>query len=156
MLTYKEYRDARQEEFNSLPIFFAFSRDQFRECMEERGLTENDTDKIYSLGSGGYYLRTDADVIREYFNKPDELSDLMKDYDFAKSAIYHEMCNHEYGINWQGDWDVMSCFGNVEYVDAADDLRQYWDALGWDDTQRRAYLDARRDYNKAAMENDWF
>ena len=146
MMTYQEYTDKRQKEFNELPVFFAFSNEQFREAMQERGLTEKDTDKVYSLGCGGYYLKSDSEIIRAYFSKPDELSELMKDYDFCKSAVYYEMCNHEYGINLEADWEVMSCFGKVKYTEAEDELQTYWDALDWDETQRKAYMDARTKY----------
>lgn len=154
-ITYEEYRDARQQEFNALPIFFAFSNDQFREGMEKLGLTENDTDKIYKLGYGGFYRKSDAPLIRAYADG-DRLDDLMQNYDFAKDAIYYEMCNHEYAINWQADFDVMSCFGNIEYTDSSDELEQYFDQLKWSNDQRRAYLDARREYYKAAEEHEWF
>lgn len=117
-MTYQEYKKARQDEFNNLPIFFAFSNEQFKRAMEERGLTENDVDKVYRFGgTGGFYLKKDADVIRNFMNKPDKLNEYMKNPEFAESAFYYEMGNHEYHINWQGDWDVCSCFGDCEYSD---------------------------------------
>lgn len=155
-MTYDEYREKEQAEFNALPVFFAFGKDQFEKAMAERGLTANDTDKIYRLGeTGGYYLKSDAKIIRDYFNKEDKLSQLMKDPEFAQSAFYHEMCNHEYGINWQRDWDVCSCFGSCEYSDeksGPDYLRE----IGYSDTTIDCYLAARKQYYKAALENDWF
>lgn len=156
-MNYTEYREQRQNEFSALPIFFAFGRQQFREQMEKRGLTEDDTDKIYQLGgTGGFYLRTDADKVRTYFNNPDPLDELMKDYDFAYDAIYCEMGNHEYHINpYQGNWDVCSCFGNVEYNEA-DDPNEYFEQLGWESQTIRAYRDARRAFLKAADENGWY
>ena len=72
-------------------------------------------------------------------------AELEQSYDYMKSAFLYEMYNHEYGINWQGDWDVLSCFGTVEYRDD-DGLTGYFDQLGFNDTQRRAYMDARRQY----------
>ncbi len=110
-MTYEEWKDTRQKEFNSLPIFFAFNNQQFKEAMEERGLTENDTDKIYKLGYGGFYLRTDAQKIRDFILMPNELPELMKDHNFAVSAFLYEMQNHEYAINrYQRDFDVCDCF----------------------------------------------
>ena len=29
-MTYEEYRNSRQQDFNSLPIFFAFGKEQFK------------------------------------------------------------------------------------------------------------------------------
>lgn len=151
-ITYKQYKDKRQAEFNALPIFFAFSNEQFKEQMEKRGLTENDTDKIYGLkGTGGFYLKKDADLIRAYFNKKDELPELMEDYEFAKSAFRYEMDNHEYAINWQGDWDVVSCFGNPKYSDTKDGI-DYLKECGYGDTQFRAYVSARKEHMEYASE----
>lgn len=141
-MKYQEYKEKRQKEFNALPIFWAFSEKQFAEAMEERGLTEDDTDQIYSLGMGGYYLRSDADVIREYFNRPDELRELMNEREFAESAFYYEMQNHEYPINWQGDWDVCNCFGSCEYEEGADGA-YYLRDMGYDDNVVFAYKRAR-------------
>lgn len=154
-MTYQEYKNKRQEEFNALPLFFAYGIDQFEAAMKARGLTADDTDKIYMLQSGCYYLRSDADVIRAYFKKPDPLRELMKDPDFAEDAFYYEMCNHEYGINWQGDWDVCSCFGNVEY-DSEKGCIDYLEELGYGREIQFAYCRARTRYNQDALDNDWF
>ena len=147
-MTYKEYKDARQAEFNELPIFWAFNNEQFKEGMEAHGLTENDTDKIYSFGHGGYYLKTDAPKIRAWVNAPDKLPELMQDFDFCEDAILTELYNHEYAINWQGDWDLFSCFGAVEYSDEKN-AGDYMLELGWNDTQTAAFNAAMVAYNKS-------
>lgn len=154
-MTYQEYTTQRQQEFNKLPIFFAFSNDQFREGMEKLGLTENDTDKIYKLGMGGFYRKADAHLVRAWV-EADRIDELMKDYEFCKSAVYYEMCNHEYSINWQADFDVMSCFAKIDYYDGLDELQNYWEQAGWNEEQCKAYLAARREYYRQAEENDWF
>lgn len=155
-MTYQEYKEKAQSRFNALPIKYAFGQDQFKRMMESWGLTENDTDKIYSIGCGGFFLRSDAEIIHEYFAEPDELPELMKDYDFAFDAIYYEMGNHEYHINnYQGNWDVCSCFGDVEYNDW-DDEEKYFDQLDWSETTRKAYRDAKSKFLYDAAENDWY
>jgi hypothetical protein len=165
-MKYKEWKDARQNEFNALPLFWAFGREQFKKAMEERGLTENDTDKLYRLGdSGAMYLKSDADKINAYFKAQEQkpkLADLMRDYDFAKDAIYYEMCNHEYAINYQRNWDVCNCFADEElpyYGDdyyGKDELNRYFDIMNWGDETRRAWKDAKAQYYKHAEENGWF
>lgn len=147
-MDYKQYKKARQDEFNALPIFWAFSDEQFEQALKERGLTLDDTDKITRVFLGGFCLKSDVQQIRDYYRKPDPLSDLMKDYDFARDAIRYEMGNHEYDYNLQADWDVCSCFGTVEYTEAPDELQRYFDELEWEPQTRRAYYDARRDYYK--------
>lgn len=78
--------------------------------------------------------------------------EMKQSYDYLKSGFKYEMYNHEYGINWQGDWDVLSCFGHVDYRDD-DGLTGYFDQLGFNETQRRAYLDARKEYYKETADN---
>lgn len=155
-MTYQEYRKEEQDAFNRLPIFWAFSDDQFEKAMSERGLSAEDTDKICRLSTGGFCLKTDLPIIKAHLEKPDPLPDLMKDFDFARDAIYYEMCNHEYGINWEGDYDVCSCFGRIEYDDSKTELFSYFKQLGWGEDTCRAYLIAQRDYFKAAEEGGWF
>lgn len=154
-MTYKEYTEKRQKEYNELPIFWAFSMDQFKEAMEERGLTVDDTDKVYCFGHGGYYLKKDSKIIRDFFNAPDQLKELMNDPAFAEDAFYYEMGNHEYHINWQADWDVCSCFGNPEYSEEADG-KDYLKELGYSDEVILAYYRARRRFLKDCDENDWY
>lgn len=152
-MTYKEFVDKRQSELNALPIFFAFSNEQFKTAMEERGLTVNDTDKIYKFGDiGGFYLRSDADKIREYFSRPDELKELMKDIKFAEDAFEYEMANYEYAINYQGDWDVCSCFGNCKY-DECKGYAQYLKNMGYSDEVIQAFRNAKMKHYKSMEEN---
>ena len=42
---YDEMRQRQQEEFNKLPIKFAYGNDQFKKMMQEFGLKENQTDE---------------------------------------------------------------------------------------------------------------
>lgn len=67
-------------------------------------------------------------------------------YEYLKNAFLREMYNHEYGINWQADYDTLSAFYNIQYHD--DDLQAYFDELNFNDTQKQAYLDARKQYYK--------
>lgn len=156
-MTYKEYREQRQSEFNNLPIFYAFSAEQFGEAMEKRGLTPNDTDKIYSLGMGGYYLKSDAEKVRAWFKTPDPIHELMENPAFAEDAFYYEMGNHEYHINhYQGDWDVCSCFGDCKWGGEEKTYAEYLKEMGYSDEVAAAFQRAKRKFYKDAMENDWF
>lgn len=154
-MTYEEYRKKSQKEFDELPLFFAFSDKQFGEEMEKRGLTIKDTDKVYRFGkTGGFYLKSDAQIIRDYMNKEDDLPALMKDYNFAVSAFEYEMRNHEYAINLQADWDVCSCFVHCKYDDAKSYI-DYFEEAGHSEWIE-AYAEARNNYYKMARENEWF
>lgn len=64
MNEYRKLRDRQQEEFNALPLGFAFNQKQFAEMMQGWGLDpEKDQDKIYSIGYGGYVQKKDADLL---------------------------------------------------------------------------------------------
>lgn len=74
---------------------------------------------------------------------------MCNDFEYNKSAFLYEMYNHEYGINWQADYDVLSCFGDIHFREAdGDDLPAYFDELQFTDTQRNAYMAARQKYFK--------
>ena len=79
---------------------------------------------------------------------------MSESYEYQRNAFYSEMANHEYQYNWQGDYDVLSAFGQIEYSDTENELEDYFEQLHFNDVQRRAYLDARRDYLKDANDND--
>ena len=94
-MTYAEYRKQEQAEFDALPIFLAFSDEQLERAMNERGLTLQNTDKIYRFGRNGFYLKTDDEIIKKFVNRPDRLRDLMENEPgFAEDAFYYEMENH--------------------------------------------------------------
>ena len=156
-MTYQEYKNNRQSEFNALPIFWAFSNEQFRREMEKRGLTEDDTDKIYKLGMGGFYLRADAEIIKAFMEAPDPIHELMENSEFAEDAFYYEMGNHEYHINYyQGDWDVCSCFGNCEWGGEEKTYAEYLKDMGYSDGVVKSFKRAKARFLQAARDNDWY
>lgn len=118
-MNYKEFKEKQQAEFNRLPIFFAFSDKQFEEALRKRGVDPKEAKgQVIRFGGGGFFLRKDLKEVRAWLDvdHDKELRDEMeKDPEFARDAFEYEMFNHEYPINWQGDWDVASCFGSVRY-----------------------------------------
>ena len=152
-MTYKAWKDKRQAECNALPLFFAFSNDQFAKCLSERGLSmdnEDDLKKIVRITNGGFCLKTDLPKVKEFFDS-DDLRKRMNNKAFAKSAFLYEMRNHEYGINWQADWDVCSVFGNCEYDDGKD-YTDYLKEMGYEDKHIIAYAEARTTYYRTCSE----
>lgn len=151
-MKYSEYKDARQSEVNKLPLFFAFGNKQFEEQLAKRGIKVEDAAKhVVSIGAGGFFLRKDKPVIDAYFSKDRdaELRAMMEaDLDFARDAFEYEMMNHEYPINWQGDYDVCSCFGNVEYGEEKYG-REYLTELGFSEKVIAVYAKARRTVQQA-------
>lgn len=156
-MTYKEYVEQTQAEVNKLPLFWAFSKEQFEEALLKRGIEVADAKKhVYrseALG-GAFYLKKDAEIIRAYFSRDHirDLHDMMEsDAGFALDAFEYEMLNHEYPINLQGDWDVVSCFGAVEYSEYKTGP-DYLAELGFSDKVIEQWAIARR---KVYADHDW-
>ena len=84
--------------------------------------------------------------------------DSANNYEYQYNAFYYELGNHEYHINsYQGDWDTLSAFGNIEWHGQGAEAREkYFAELGFTDVQRKAFEDARRQFLHDAMENDWY
>ena len=104
-MTYSELKQIHSEESNSFEgIFFAFSNKQFEEGMQKIGLNPEDTKKIYSLGGGGYILKTRNQAFKDMFKRnQSEMSEAKKDNKFLLDALTYELCNHEYCITWDSE-----------------------------------------------------
>ena len=100
---YEEMRIRQQEEFNALPIGFAFSEDQFRKMMKGWGLDpQHDLDKIYKIPGGGYIQKKDRETVLETMNRFDiELREHIAADTTGNGFIYEmflsELKYHEYG-----------------------------------------------------------
>ena len=153
-MTYEQFIDKRQAEFDKLPIFYAFDIKQFTAQLEMRNAKISD---VCSIGHGGYCLKKDKDIVLAFLNAPDELPELMKDEEFAIDAFYYEMSNHEYQINhYQGNWDVLNCFADKElkYIDA-DDYHVYLNEMGHPEWLP-IYEKARKKYLDDCDKNNWY
>lgn len=101
-MEYEKFKNMYQTKINNLSLKFAFSDDQFKTAMSELGLTENDTDKIVSIGGGGFCTKQTAKELNDIMDKEQkELKHLLYTDDiFAESAFYYELGNHEYCITY--------------------------------------------------------
>lgn len=100
MKTYQQLKISQAKEMNEFKgIFFAFSNDQFKEGMEKVGLASTDTKLIFSLGAGGYILKTRANNFGNMLKRhTQELKDLRKSEKELVKAIAYELSNHEFCI----------------------------------------------------------
>ena len=73
-MKYLKLKEKHQKEVNDFPFGFAFSNEQFKDMMKKFGLKEKDTDKIYSIGAGGYIKKTDAEAMHNMFKRHREES----------------------------------------------------------------------------------
>lgn len=102
-MKYLELKEKQRKEVNEFPFGFAFGNQQFKEMMKKFGLEETDTDKIYSIGAGGYIKKTDAEAMHNMFKRHrQEIEDeIINDKDgtgFIYSMFRYELSNHEYCI----------------------------------------------------------
>ena len=139
---------------NYISIYFIGS-DEERKAIKDRIKSEK---MIYSPIARGYYANScfqfAEKLILLYAELCKRRQEADNDFTFLKNAFLQEMWNHEYGYNsYQGNWDVLSCFGRIRYNDA-DDPIDYFDQLNFDDTHRQAYLAARKEYFKEFNSRD--
>lgn len=113
---------------------------------EEKTFNRKKARRVYDPISFCYVK--DANFVKHHIELFKALQDAKKaaetDFEYMKKAFLQEMYNHEYGINWQADFDTLSAFGNIENYRAG--LDGYFKELGFDDTKKRAYFEARKEY----------
>ena len=117
---------------------------------ERETLRQRIKSMVFSPVFCAYYDQQDAEFVRQGAELLDGLTHAneanSENADFWKSAFLSEMYNHEYGINWQADYDVISCFGNCDGVEDYTDAEKLFSAVGFNEVQKAAYLAARREY----------
>ena len=103
METYTEQKKRHQEEINVFDgLFFAFNNEQFQEGLDKVGVKKEDAkEKIYSIGAGGYILKTQSPAFHAMFKRQgQERKDLKKDTKKLFEALVYELRNHEYCITY--------------------------------------------------------
>lgn len=116
MNKYAEMRQRQQEEFNALPLGFAFNMRQFNEMMKGWGLDpEKDRDKIYRLPAGGYVQKKDADLLHQTVERHGaELTAAIAEDKIGDGFVYQmflaELADHEYGYTGDAD-DTLDALG---------------------------------------------
>ena len=103
MNKYTDLKNRQQAEFNAFPLGAAFGNKQFAEMMQAWGLTENDTDKIYSIGGGCYIRKSDHKAFLEMLDRHEKerrnaIAADLTGYGFIYDMFYTELANHEYCI----------------------------------------------------------
>lgn len=121
-----------------------------------RGAAPDTSGMIFSPVFMAYYNDADfvelgAELLRTLNNAERNREE---SFDYWKSAFLYEMFNHEYGINWQADYDVCSCYANCNNVKDYTDTEELFTVCGFNDTQKAAYMAARREYFKKQSEQE--
>ena len=107
---YLKLRDRQMEELNKFPIAYAFDEKQLEEALEKLGATKEECVTIF--GHGDIVKKENAKKFVDMLKRhTDEVKEALQDKDFTLAAFLYEMDNHEYAINYDGDGDVLGCFG---------------------------------------------
>lgn len=125
---YTELKDRQQTEVNEFPLGFAFGQEQFDRMMREWGLNPEDTDKIYSIGGGGFVRKSDADAMHEMFARHEaERKAMMNDDDYLYDMFRYELANHEYGYTYDVS-DTLDALGlTLEQINTDKKLSKAFD-----------------------------
>lgn len=126
----------QREEVNSFPIAYAFNEKQMEEALKKLGAKKEECVTIF--GHGDIVKKENAkpflNMLKRHSKEIKEL--ITNDKDIAEAAFLYEMDNHEYAINWDGDDDVLNCFG-----------------MNFDDLQEAGLMDAYRRARNAHMKH---
>ena len=111
-LSYEKLIEKHRQELSDFPIAYAFSDEQLKEALIK--LEANDISECVTVFNHGDIVKKEnaPKLINMFKNHRKEIRDaLLSDEEFAEAAFLYEMDNHEYAINWDGDDDVLACFG---------------------------------------------
>lgn len=108
---YLALQKKHRKELEEFPIAYAFNEKQLEEALEKLGATKEECVTVFDHGD--IVKREDAKALVEMLENQREemLQRIRDDAAFAEAAFLYEMDNHEYAINWDGDADVLDCFG---------------------------------------------
>lgn len=108
--TYLNLLEKHRKEINEFPIAYAFNEQQLKEALEKLGATKDECVTIFNHGD--IVKKENAPKFLKMLKRHvEEVKELLKNEEVAEAAFLYEMDNHEYAINWDGDDDVLRCFG---------------------------------------------
>ena len=131
-MNYKEFKERKQKEFNTLPLMFAFSNEQFEEGKKK--LCVKDDKELVSIGGGGFIKKTDVPLLDKMIDRHNkEYEELMQNDEFVYSAFYYELANHEFCITLDPEDTLEALCLTVEEMEN-------------DPRLMKIFLKAKRDY----------
>lgn len=137
---YLDLKKKHEQELNDFPIAYAFNDEQLKEALKKLGVTST-KECATVFGHGDIVRKGDGKKFIAMLKRhTQEIKDaIVADKDLAVASFLYEMNNHEYCINYDGDGDVLGCFG-----------------LEWDDLEKldleHAYRIARKEHMRLAHE----
>ena len=133
--TYNAMKKRHEDEVNAFPYMWAFNKEQFEEGMKRLGLEVTDTNKIVSIGCGGYLRKSDyGQMLKMHKRLSAELREaIYGDEKFAYEAFRRELANHEYVVTYDPEC-ALRCLGLT-----------WGDVIG-NEMLKRAFKAAEKDY----------
>lgn len=128
--SYLELKNRHQQEVNAFPMFFAFDNEAFNKGMESFGLSPDETSKIYKFGSsGGYYLKSDSDRLKEMFDRHErERKEAVANDKTGKGYILqmfkYELANHEYAYTLDTEDTLLALDLTEVEIEASEPLKR--------------------------------
>lgn len=95
---YWNLRNEKQQLFNDFSnkyMFYAYNQEQFQDGLNKLNCKESDLVSVYP---GTFLLKDKRNDFNELYKSLDISEILKNDTDLMESAIYEELCNHEYII----------------------------------------------------------
>ena len=107
--TYQELEARQQSELNAFEhIFFAFSNKQLEEGLKK---LDTDTKSIFSMGGGGYVLKSHAKDLDALFTRhQQELKEHRKSRKNLLESLVYQLRNHEFCITYDTS-DALEALG---------------------------------------------
>jgi hypothetical protein len=94
-MTYAEFTQAQQNDFDSFNMLFAFSQEQLNEGLKSRGW---EGQKLTRIMGGGFILASDKNKFSALLDSREKaLKDFLSVDEQFFDAIRYELYNHEYG-----------------------------------------------------------
>lgn len=143
--SYEKFKEREREEINNLPIYWAFTNRQWNELLIELGLTKENAKEHLCIYLGGIVFKKDIPMIRDILSRLAFMKEAyLENTTSFKEAVIYEMVNHEYAINWQGDYDVINALGfKTKYSDG----NEIADS-NMSEEQKKAYTEVKQEYLK--------
>jgi len=129
--SYKELKARQQTEVSSFPMAFAFSSSQFDEGMRKLGLDPIETEKVVSIGAGGFIRKADEHAYTAMFRRHHLEHEAAMEADktgngYLLQMFRYELSNHEYGYTRDAEPALMA-------------LGIHWEDIGNDNRLRHAF-----------------
>lgn len=112
MESYRELKQRHQQEFNALPLFFAFDEQQYQEGLKKVNAT-SDT-PIVKLAGGCYVKQSDFATVKELLDqhKEEHIQNMMNSDIYTYDMLRVELAEREYESNRDLNQILNACIPN--------------------------------------------